>query len=93
MIGNAGQSVAGSAGQTAGLLQEKWCEFCQSQAALDLPLLYGWGHIANKLNRMLGNCLFAWRYSKRKQMTTMNLLRCEAHHEVVQTILESRVFK
>lgn len=75
------------------LLKEKWRDFCQSQASLDLPLLYGWGHIANKLNRMLGNCLFAWRYSKRKQMTTMNLLRCEAHHEVVQTILESRVFK
>lgn len=77
----------------AGLLQEKWCEFCQSQAALDLPLLYGWGRLANKLNRLLGNRLVNWRYSKRKFMTTMNLLRCEAHHEVIQTILEAKLFK
>lgn len=74
------------------IMKGEWVKFCLSQESLDMPLLYGWSRLGNKLNRLLHNKLFKLRYSRRKQMVTMNLLRCEAHHEVVKTILEDRVF-
>ena len=73
-------------------LDAEWRRFCAKQAALDLPLLYGRGRIYNKLNRLLGGRLIRRSYSRKKQRITMNLLRCEAHHEVVRTILEETIF-
>lgn len=73
-------------------ISNQWLQFSKKQEALDLALLYGWNRLFNKLNRVLGNRLIKKHYSHRKLMTTMNLLRCEAHHEVVQTILENKVF-
>lgn len=75
-----------------GWIKSEWSNYCQSQKALDIPLLYGWERLFIKLNRILKNKLVETKYSRRKQMITMNLLRCEAHHEVVQTILEDKVF-
>lgn len=72
-------------------IANQWLLYCKKQEALDMPLLYGWSRVFNKLNRILGNRLINRRYSRRKLMTTMNLLRCEAHHEVVQTILEDKI--
>lgn len=73
-------------------IQEKWDTYVATQMALDMPLLYGRNRVFNKLNRMLHNKLIDIFYSKKKKMITMNLLRCEAHHEVVQTVLENEVF-
>ena len=73
-------------------IRSEWSRFCQSRKALDLPLLYGWNRILIRLNRIFGNRLFERRYSRRKQMITMNMIRCDALHEVVQTILEDTVF-
>ena len=69
-------------------LAAEWKRFCAKQAALDLPLLYGRGRVFTKLNRITGNALFQRLVSPKKRRITMNLLRCEAHHEVLQTILE-----
>lgn len=74
-------------------IEQQWIAYCKRQEALDLPMLFGRSRVFNKLNRLLGNRLIRLLYSKRKMMTTMNLLRCEAHHEVVQTILEENVFE
>lgn len=69
-------------------IQEMWNQFCNEKAALYLPLLYGKGRVFNKLNRILHNNLIDLFFSKKKKVTTMNLIRCEAHNEVVQTILK-----
>lgn len=74
-------------------IKAKWACFCRAQAALDLPLLYGRSRVFIKLNRLLGNRLIDCFYSRRKKRITMNLIRCEAHHEVVRTILEEDVFQ
>lgn len=74
------------------IMKEEWIKFCLSQESLDMPLLYGWSRLGNKLNRLLHNQPFKLRYSHRKKMITMNLVRCEAHHEVITTILEDKVF-
>lgn len=73
-------------------IKKEWNQYCSSQEALDLALVYGKSRVFNKLNRILGNRLIRMLYSSRKQMITMNLIRCEAHHEVVQTILENNYF-
>ena len=74
-------------------IMEQWVKYCQKQEALDLALLYGKGRIFTKLNRMLNNLLIRTIYGRKKQMITMNLIRCEAHHDVVTTILENNIFK
>lgn len=73
-------------------IKSNWDKYVETQAALNLALLYGRSRVFNKLNRILHNKLIQLSYSKKKKMITMNLLRCEAHHEVVQTILENQVF-
>ena len=73
-------------------ISAQWSKFVDTQKALDLSLLYGWNRVINKLNRMMNNKLIDLFYSKKKKRITMNLLRCEAHHEVVQTIMENEIF-
>ena len=73
-------------------IQGEWFKFCESQKALDMPLLYGWNRLFIKANRILNNRLIQLRYSRKKQRITMNLIRCEAHREVIQTILENEIF-
>lgn len=77
----------------ASFIKSEWDKYCAGQEALDLALLYGKNRIYNKLNRILHNFLINIFYKGKKQMITMNLIRCEAHHEVVTTILENKIFK
>lgn len=69
-------------------LNKEWKKFCEEKQALYYPMLFGKGRIYNKLNRIMKNKLFNTLISKKKKMTTMNLIRCDAHNEVVETILE-----
>ena len=69
-------------------IKRSWDAFCAKQEAEYYPMLLCWGRIRNKLNRMLDNRL-ASRIKKRNKMVTMNLIRCDAHREVVQTVLEN----
>jgi poly-gamma-glutamate synthesis protein (capsule biosynthesis protein) len=72
----------------AAFLQRSWYSFCRGQAAHYLPLLYGLGRTANYVNRKLRNRLVNALYTPKRMRITCNLIRCEAHHEVLQTILE-----
>lgn len=65
-----------------------WQCFCESQQAHYLPLLFGLGRILNYANRKLRNRIVKLFFSKKRIRITMNLIRCEAHNEVVQTILD-----
>lgn len=70
-------------------LKKKWDAFCRTQEPEYLPLLFGWGRVRGKLNRMLKGKPAEFFVGKKKKMITMNLVRCDAHREVVQTILEN----
>lgn len=70
-------------------IQEKWDAFCNKQEAGYIPELLGWGRVRIKLNRMLKNRLARTLISRHNKMITMNLIRCDAHREVVQTVLEN----
>lgn len=74
-------------------IRSSWIEFCTSGKSLTLPQLYGRGKWFNRLNRLLKNKLIDLLYPHSAKMVTMNLLRCEAHHEVMCTVLEEEVYK
>lgn len=69
-------------------INKKWISYCMTQEALDLPLMFGWSRVFNKLNRMSRNRLAKLFISKKNRMVTMNFIRCDSHNEVVKTILE-----
>ncbi len=70
-------------------IQESWNIFCELKKTLYLPQLFGKGRIFNKLNRIFNNLLIKIMFTKQQHMITRNLVRCEAHNEVVQTILKN----
>lgn len=69
-------------------IENEWQKFCNGKKASYYPMLFGKGRIYNKLNRILKNKLVDKLIGKGKKKTTMNLIRCDAHREVVTTILE-----
>lgn len=70
-------------------IQKSWDLFCESKKSLYLPHLFGLGRIFNKLNRILNHFPIQLLFTKKQYMITHNLIRCEAHNEVVQTILKN----
>ena len=75
--------------QEKDFIESNWNAFCEVKKALYLPHLFGLGRILNKLNRLLGNKVIAILYSKKQLQITQNLIRCESHNEVIQTILKN----
>ena len=70
-------------------IREKWDEFCRYNAKWYLPMLLCWGRVRNKLNRMTNNRLIDLFTNQKKRRVVMNLIHCDAHREVIQTILEN----
>lgn len=74
-------------------LKEQWKKFCDAQASHYYPLLFGWGKLMNKLNRLSDNRLVGALVSDSGKMVAMNLLRCDSHREVCRTLLEDDCLK
>ena len=69
-------------------VEKQWVAFCRRQESLNLPLLLGWPRLLVVLNRHMGNVLVRLLLSRHRANIVHNLLRCEAHHEVMDTILQ-----
>ncbi len=72
-------------------IKENWNKFCNKNEALVLANVYGKSRVFNKLNRMLNNRLLNILIKTKKLRITLAYIRCEAHHEVVKTILENKI--
>ena len=70
-------------------LKKKWDAFCRTQTPEYLPMLFCWGRVRGKLNRIFKGKPVEYLIGRRKKMIAMNLVRCDAHRDVVQTILEN----
>ena len=70
-------------------LKKKWDAFCKTQTPAYLPMLFCWGRVRGKLNRILKGKPIERLIGRKKKMIAMNLVRCDAHRDVVQTILEN----
>lgn len=73
--------------QDATFIETEWRKFCDNIEALYLSMLYGHGLQTNRLNRLLRNRIIRWFYTKRQINVTNNLVRCDAHREVIETLL------
>lgn len=72
-------------------LRKEWLKFCESMKSLNLPLLYGKSKLYNRINRLFDNRLINAQFSNTAKMITLELMRCEAHLEVMKTILEEEI--
>ena len=73
-------------------LSESWKAFCGKQSHLYLGLLLGFSTNMNRLNRLLRNGLVRMLYNRRELNVSHNIIRCDAHREVIETILEDYEF-
>lgn len=71
----------------------EWKKFCKERESLYMPLLLGFGKNTNRLNRLLGNAVVRLFYNKRQLNVIHNIIRCDAHEEVLETILEQYNFE
>lgn len=71
----------------AAFVEAEWLKFCNSIEPLYLSMLYGQGIQTNRLNRLLKNRLIRLLFTKLQLNVTNNLIRCDAHREVVETLL------
>lgn len=69
-------------------LERRWLEFCEARSRVYFSLLRGQSRLVRGANRLLG---FAEKlFPRRAVISLLALFRCEAHHEAVVTLLESR---
>lgn len=83
----AGLKRRGTEVQDDALVAQYWERFCEKEKKAYLPHLLGWSRLLTRLNKVLDGRLVDRLYAKRARMVTHNLIRCEAHHEVLDTIL------
>jgi hypothetical protein len=64
-----------------------WSRFCFIQGKNHLPHLLGLGLWLTRLNRLLRGHLVRGLFSRRQRMIALNVVRCDAHREVILTAL------
>ena len=69
-------------------IQSNWVKFCSTKKSLYLSYLFGFSLNIIRLNRLFKNLLFSFFYSNRAIITSHNLIRCESHNEVIQSLLD-----
>ena len=74
-------------------IREQWTSFCRKQSDVYLPMLFGWKLNMIRANRLAKGILVNMLVSKNQKKNIMNLLRCDAHREVIETILEDEHYK
>lgn len=73
-------------------VQKEWDKFCDSLGKIHLPLLLGWPKILIAINRRTDNSLIKMFYGRLAYNNTHNLIRCEAHREVIDNLLSKKDF-
>lgn len=68
-----------------------WQKFCSLHKSLYLPLLLGLGRFVNVANRKMNNLIIDTLFSISRKRITMNVIRCESHNEVIETILAQSI--
>lgn len=73
--------------QKDGFIQSEWTKFCLKQKSSYFSYLFGFSRVLTYVNRKFKNILISLFYNKKRISITHNIIRCEAHNEVVSTIL------
>lgn len=70
-------------------VNSEWTEHCMTLKNAYLPMAFSWGRLLNKLNRITNGGLIKIFTKEKAKANAMNLIRCDAHREVITTVLES----
>ncbi len=70
-------------------LETEWLKFCKQKQGLYFPFYFGYNRVLIHLNRLTNNGLVKLFYPKSKLRTSHNIIRCESHNEVMQTIFKN----
>ena len=68
-------------------LEASWMKFCIQKESLYLPQYLGLNRYFIHFNRWIQNKLISILYGEKYLRSSHNIMRCEAHNEVIQTIL------
>jgi len=68
-----------------GSVEHNWRHFCRSKRYLYFSILRGHNKAFRWLNRMTH--FTDWFYSRRQWLALQNIIRCEAHREIIQSIV------
>lgn len=68
-------------------ITEAWDKFCTNLGNIHIPLLLGWSRLLIAINRRTNNSLTKLFYGQNARNITHNLIRCDAHREVITNIL------
>jgi poly-gamma-glutamate synthesis protein (capsule biosynthesis protein) len=71
----------------ADFIQKSWLKFCKKKESLYLPQFLALNRYLIHFNRWTNNKLVSSLYRKKYLRTSHNIMRCEAHNEVIQTLL------
>jgi poly-gamma-glutamate capsule biosynthesis protein CapA/YwtB (metallophosphatase superfamily) len=72
-------------------IKEAWANFCNKKKEFYFPFLFGFNRYLIHLNRFTKNSIVRLFYSKKRMHTSHNIIRCEAHNEVIQTLLNNHL--
>lgn len=74
-------------------LMSEWSKFCENLGKIHLPLLLGWPRGLIAINRRTNNSLIKLFYGRLAHNNTHNLIRCEAHKEVIEYLLSQKDYQ
>ena len=72
-------------------IEDSWLQFCIKKESLYLPQYLGLNRYFIHLNRWTNNKLVSFLFLKKYLRSSHNIMRCEAHNEVIQTILNRKL--
>lgn len=74
-------------------LRDEWMKFCKKLAPIDIPLLLGWPRILIGLNRRICNKIVKLLLSRHRTNITHNMLRCDSHREVLDSLMSEKDYE
>lgn len=69
-------------------INSEWAEFTDIKSKFYIPYLLGFSRLLIHLNRFTNNRFARLIYRRSKLKTSHNIIRCESHNEVIQSILK-----
>jgi poly-gamma-glutamate synthesis protein (capsule biosynthesis protein) len=74
-------------------VENNWRKYCSALEADYLGHLIGLNRYLAKINKIFKNIFLNIYLDKNKKLKILNLIECEAHNEVLKTILKGKIKK
>ena len=72
-------------------IQAQWLQYCRSKREMYYSHLFGFNRVFIHLNRLLNNKIVDIFYTKKTKRITKNIISCEAHNDVLMSILNEEI--